>query len=171
VSIDQQAGQQARLSRFRPAPMIAGIGGELISNSGPSFIVDQRRMLARVELILVRNLPDINRVREHSVDMPARESCATAFGAVCCPDALIRISEDFWTRVWVRSQAHSKWHSESGRSRSPGDRAERADQTVVGGEPVPGHLAGIHDVRQADKHRVGEPMAAQGPLAWLRILS
>ena len=32
---------------------------------------------------------------------------------------------------------------------------------MVGGEPVPGDLAGIHDVRQADKHRVGEPMAAQ----------
>jgi hypothetical protein len=30
---------------------------------------------------------------------------------------------------------------------------------VVSGEPVPGHLAGIHDVRQADKHRIGEPVA------------
>jgi hypothetical protein len=73
VSIDQQAGQQARLSRFRPAPMIAGIGGELASDNRPGLIVDQRRMLARVELILVRNLPDINQVREQSVDMPARE--------------------------------------------------------------------------------------------------
>ena len=26
---------------------------------------------------------------------------------------------------------------------------------MVGGEPVPGRLAGIHDVGQADKHRVG----------------
>ena len=57
--------------RFRPAPMIASIGGELASNDGPGLIVDQRRMLARVELILVRNLPDINRVREQSEDMPA----------------------------------------------------------------------------------------------------
>ena len=73
MSIDQQAGQQARLSCFRPAPMIAGIGGELASNNGPGLRADQRRMLARVELILVRNLPDINRVREQSVDMPARE--------------------------------------------------------------------------------------------------
>ena len=55
----------------------------------------------------------------------------------------------------------SKWHLESGEKPEPRDRAERADQTVVGGEPVLGHLAGIHDVRQADKHRVGEPMAAQ----------
>jgi hypothetical protein len=26
---------------------------------------------------------------------------------------------------------------------------------VIGGEPVPGHLAGVHDVRQAPKYRVG----------------
>ena len=32
---------------------------------------------------------------------------------------------------------------------------------MVGGKPVPGHLAGIHDVGQADKHRVGGPVAAQ----------
>jgi len=32
---------------------------------------------------------------------------------------------------------------------------------VVGGEPVPGHLEGIHDGGQAGKYRVGEPMAAQ----------
>ena len=32
---------------------------------------------------------------------------------------------------------------------------------MVGGEPVPGRLAGVHDVRQAAKHRVGEPVAAQ----------
>jgi len=32
---------------------------------------------------------------------------------------------------------------------------------MVGGEPVSGHLAGIHHVGQADKHRVGQPMTAQ----------
>ena len=53
---------------------------------------------------------------------------------------------------------HKLW---SGRSRSPGDRAERADQAGVGGEPVPRHLAGVHDVGQATKYRVGEPVAAQ----------
>src|SRR5580704_8624490 len=31
-----------------------------------------------------------------------------------------------------------------------------------GGEPVPSHLAGIHDVRQAGKRRVGEPICADG---------
>jgi len=32
---------------------------------------------------------------------------------------------------------------------------------MVGGEPVSRHLAGIHHVGQADKHRVGQPMTAQ----------
>src|SRR6202030_4079186 len=43
--------------------------------------------------------------------------------------------------------------------RSPGDRAERADEAGIGGEPVPRHLVGVHDVRQAPKYRVGEPVA------------
>ena len=46
------------------------------------------------------------------------------------------------------------------RSWSPGHGAERADQGVVGGEPVPSGLAGIPDVGQATKDRVGEPVAA-----------
>src|SRR5260370_40861607 len=33
-------------------------------------------------------------------------------------------------------------HPLSGRNRSTTDRAERADQAVIGGEPVPGQLAG-----------------------------
>ena len=32
---------------------------------------------------------------------------------------------------------------------------------MVGGEPVPGRLAGVDDVGQATKYRVGEPVAAQ----------
>ena len=61
----------------------------------------------------------------------------------------------------VRPRFDSRHHLQSGQSRRPGDRAERADQGVVGGEPVPSGLAGIHDVRQAAKYRVGEPVAAQ----------
>ena len=48
-----------------------------------------------------------------------------------------------------------------GRSGNPSDRAERADQAVLGREPLPGSLAGIHDVGQVGKYRIGEPMAAQ----------
>src|SRR5258706_10738580 len=64
---------------------------------------------------------------------------------------------------------HKLW---IGRRRSPGDRAERADQAGVGGKPVPRRLAGVHDVRQAPKYRVGEPVAAQivpNPLDWIEL--
>src|ERR1700731_1729598 len=59
-----------------------------------------------------------------------------------------------------------------GRRRTPGDRADRADQAGVGGEPVPRHLAGVHDVGEAPKYRVGEPVAAQivpNPLDWIEL--
>src|SRR4051812_19619638 len=87
-------------------------------------------------------------------------------------DLLIRISGNFWTRVSPTSGRGSRQQLWSGRSRSPADRAERADQGVIGGEPVPRRLAGIHDVRQAGKYRVGEPVAAQivpNPLDWIEL--
>jgi len=85
---------------------------------------------------------------------------------------LIRISGNFWTRVSPISGRGSRHQLWSGRSRSPAGRAERADQGVIGGEPVPRRLAGIHDVHQAGKYRVGEPVAAQivpNPLDWIEL--
>src|SRR5207248_2979596 len=83
-SIDQQSGQQARLGGFRPAPMVARIGCELVPNSGPALIVDQGRLLAGVELTLVRYLAGVNWVREQCVKMTAREEFAAALGAIRC---------------------------------------------------------------------------------------
>src|SRR5215471_8072956 len=82
MTVDKQAGQQARLGCFGPASMIAGMGGELVANRGPGLLVDQCRMLARVELTLMRNSTGVNRVRKQSVDVSAREGCATALGAI-----------------------------------------------------------------------------------------
>src|SRR5712691_8795382 len=62
--------------------MIACVGSELVANSGPGFGIDQRRMLAGVELTLVGNLTGVNGIREQLVDVPARERFATALGAV-----------------------------------------------------------------------------------------
>ena len=61
--------------------MVSGIGGELVSNSGPGLLLDQRRMLAGVELTLVRNLTDVNRVREQSVNVPARNGFSDGVGS------------------------------------------------------------------------------------------
>src|SRR5262245_37082730 len=45
-------------------------------------------MLARVELTLMRNPTGVNRVRQQSVEMSAREGCAAALSAVCRHAAL-----------------------------------------------------------------------------------
>jgi len=44
--------------------MVPRIGSELVANSGPGFGIDQRRMLAGVELTLVGNLTGVNGIRE-----------------------------------------------------------------------------------------------------------
>src|SRR6266436_6517213 len=71
--------------------MVAGVGSELVPHGGPGIGVDQRRMLPGVELALVGNLTDVNRVREQLVEVPAREGFAAALAAACrraalCPE-------------------------------------------------------------------------------------
>src|SRR5207237_3001395 len=64
--------------------MVARIGCELVPNSGPALIVDQRRLLTGVEFTLVRDLAGVNRVREQCIEMTAREGFAAALGAIRC---------------------------------------------------------------------------------------
>src|SRR5689334_779207 len=66
--------------------MVARVGCKLVPNNGPARIVDQRRLLARMELTLVRYLAGVNWVREQCIEMTAREGFAAAFGAIRrCP--------------------------------------------------------------------------------------
>ena len=65
--------------------MAARIGCELVPNSGPALIVDQRRLLAGKELTPVRNPTGVDRVREQCVEMPAREQFTAALGAILRP--------------------------------------------------------------------------------------
>src|ERR1700719_4741425 len=62
--------------------MVPRVCCELVPNSGPGFIFDQRRMLAGIELTFVRNLSGVNWVREQCVEMTAREGFAAALGAI-----------------------------------------------------------------------------------------
>src|SRR5215472_14558613 len=82
MRVDKQAGQQARLGCFGSAAVGAGTGGEPASNRGPGLVIDQCRMLTRIELTLMRNPTGVNRVRQYSVEVSAREGCATALGAI-----------------------------------------------------------------------------------------
>src|SRR6266404_3742157 len=73
--------QQAWLGGVGLTTMVARIGSKLISNGGRALGVEQRPMLGRVELALVRNLTAVNRVRQQVVEAPAREGFAAALGA------------------------------------------------------------------------------------------
>jgi hypothetical protein len=66
--------------------MVARVGCKLVPNNGPAFIVDQRRLLARMKLTFVHYLAGVNWVREQCVEMTAREGFAAALGAIRrCP--------------------------------------------------------------------------------------
>src|SRR5258708_1719364 len=66
--------------------MVARVGCEPVPNSGPGLIVDQGRLLAGVKLFFMGNLASVDRVREHRVDVSAREGFAAALGAIRrCP--------------------------------------------------------------------------------------
>src|SRR5215831_10327248 len=88
MTVDKQAGQQARLGCIGSAAVGAGTGGEPVANRGPGLLIDQCRMLAWVELTLMRNPTGVNRVRQQSVEMSAREGCAAALNSVCRRAAL-----------------------------------------------------------------------------------
>src|SRR5205823_15011506 len=62
--------------------MVARIGCELVPNSGPALIVDQRRLLTGVEFTLVSYVAGVDWVREQCVEMTAREGFAAARGAI-----------------------------------------------------------------------------------------
>src|SRR5437660_5769064 len=62
--------------------MVRRVGNQLIPNGGPGLGIDQRRMLPGVELALVRNLTDVDGVRQQMVDVSAGEGSAAALGAI-----------------------------------------------------------------------------------------
>jgi hypothetical protein len=64
--------------------MVACIGSELVPDSGPGLVVDQRRMQARVERTPLRDLPGVDRVCEQAIEMAAREGFAAALRAIRC---------------------------------------------------------------------------------------
>src|SRR5438132_14235655 len=68
--------------------MIARIARDLVAYRRPGLSIDQHRMLAWVELVFVRNLTGVNRVREHRVDVSAGERFAATLGAICPSGAL-----------------------------------------------------------------------------------
>src|SRR6516162_5868251 len=62
--------------------MTARLGRELVLHGGPSLGIDQSGMLSGITLTPVGDLPEVDRVREQPVDVPAREQFATALTSV-----------------------------------------------------------------------------------------
>src|SRR6202045_5433001 len=73
VAIEQHAGKEAGLGRSSTALAPGGIAGELLLNGIPQWLIDDRRVLATVELALVDDLAAIGAVLQHLVERAARK--------------------------------------------------------------------------------------------------
>src|SRR5271168_4277406 len=62
--------------------MVTRIARDLVPYRGPAISIDQRRMLAGVKLVFMGNLASVDRVREHRVNVSAREGFAATLGAI-----------------------------------------------------------------------------------------
>src|ERR1700738_3063916 len=73
VAIKQHADEEAGLARSSGALAPRGIAGKLLLNGIPQRPIDDRRVLARMELPLVNDLAEIGAVLQHQVERAARE--------------------------------------------------------------------------------------------------
>src|SRR5580704_8956771 len=76
VAIKQHADEEAGLARSSAALAPRGVAGELLLNGIPQRLIDDRRVLARMELPLVNDLAEIGAVLQHQVERAARERLA-----------------------------------------------------------------------------------------------
>src|ERR1700746_2954000 len=73
ISIKQHTGEEARLAISRARVPLGGIAGKLSLNGVPQRLIDDRRVLARMGLLLVNDLASVNAVLQHQVERAARE--------------------------------------------------------------------------------------------------
>src|ERR1700722_12353078 len=76
VAIKHHAGEEAGLARSSAALAPGSIAGELLLNGIPQWLIDDRRVFARMELALVNDLAEIGAVLQHQVECAAREQLA-----------------------------------------------------------------------------------------------
>src|ERR1700730_4914136 len=73
VAIKQHAGEETGLARSSAALAPGSIAGELLLNCIPQRLIDDRRVLATMELALVNDLAEIGAVLQHLVERAARK--------------------------------------------------------------------------------------------------
>src|SRR5947208_12188914 len=92
VAIKQQAGEEARLTMSCARVPLGGVANKLCLNRIPQRLIDDRRVLTRMGLLLVDNLASIDPVLQHQIERAAREWLAAAQATRCArpqlaPDA------------------------------------------------------------------------------------
>src|SRR5437899_8310054 len=81
VAIKQQAGEEARLTSA--CVPLGGIAGKLCLNRIPQRLIDDRRVLTRMGLLLVDDLASIDPVLQHQIQRAADEWLAAAQATRC----------------------------------------------------------------------------------------
>src|SRR6202035_5910996 len=77
VAIKQHASEEARLPSFSALVPLGGVAGKLRLDRIPERLIDDRRVLARMGLLLVNDLAPVNAVLQHQVERTAGEWLAT----------------------------------------------------------------------------------------------
>src|SRR6202047_4844251 len=83
VAIKQQAGEEARLTMSSACVPLGGVAGKLCLNRIPQRLIDDRRVLTRMGLLLVDELPSIDPVLQHQIECAAREWLAASQATRC----------------------------------------------------------------------------------------
>ncbi len=69
IGIKYQAGEGARAYQLRAIFVPLSIGRNLVLYLLPEFVVNEARVLTWVYLVLVTDLPDVDRIAENSIDI------------------------------------------------------------------------------------------------------
>src|SRR6201998_3004848 len=83
VAIKQQAGEEARLTMSSARVPLGGVAGQLCLNRIPQRLIDDRRVLTRMGLLLVDDLASIDTVLQHQIERAAGEWLAAAQATRC----------------------------------------------------------------------------------------
>src|SRR6266436_2729558 len=83
VAIKQQAGKEARLTMSCACVPLGGVAGKLCLNRIPQRLIDDRRVLTRMGLLLVDDLASIDPVLQHQVERAAGEWLAAPQATRC----------------------------------------------------------------------------------------
>src|ERR1700738_3136751 len=83
VAIKQQAGEEARLTMSCACVPLGGVAGQLCLNRIPPRLLDDRRALPRMGLLLVDDLASIDPVLQHQIERAAGEWFATSQATRC----------------------------------------------------------------------------------------